>query len=71
MPTYKTVIVPQPDSQPVVRLVDGKNEAQVIRFVAKQIIQLSRVSPKECYELAKQGIELEDATQEPDNNETP
>ena len=66
MPIYKGSLIAEEKQIGATRLVEAKTPAQAIRYLAKTYIKLETVTPKEALQLGRDGLDLEDATKEPD-----
>lgn len=57
--------------QKAVRLVEAATQSQASRHVAKDTITVELAGVRDAMALAKQGVEIEDASGEPEDNNAP
>jgi len=65
MPDYHVTVVASKDAATVERIVRAKNEARAIAWVAGDTITISRVSNDDLVRLAKAGVDIEIASEQP------
>ncbi len=65
MPDYLLIVSPRKDVHSIERLVRAKNEARAIAHVVKDTVTVERAKADDLIRLAKAGVEIEIASEQP------